>query len=82
MRPARGFGCQRGGAFEEGRGGGEHHPALALEPRTVEVSGNVLVGHRCRLRPVPGAAIRIDFWIGCLRECAVDLASLDRPAAP
>jgi hypothetical protein len=30
--------------------------------------------------PMPGTAIRIDVWIGCLGECAVDFASLVKPS--
>ena len=60
LRAARGIGCQRGGALEEGGGGGE--AAARLRPRrgALELRGDLLVGHGRRLRAVPRAAIRVD----------------------
>src|SRR5206468_10540941 len=82
LRAAQGFGCQRGGAFEEGGGGCEPAPRLRSRCRTLELRGDLLIGHGCRLRPVPGAAIRVDVWIGRFREGAVDLTPLLRPGCP
>ena len=77
----RGIGRQRGRALEEGRGGGEATARLRSSCGTLELRGDVLVGHGRRLRPVPGAAIRVGLGIGRFRERAVDLAALLGPAA-
>lgn len=70
------------GALEEGRGGGEAAPRLRSGCRTLELRGDLLVGHSCRPRPVPGAAIRVEVWIGRLREGAVGLAPPIRQGCP
>jgi hypothetical protein len=76
LRAARGFGCQRGGAFEERRGGGKTASRPRPGRRTFQVGGNVLVGRGGRLRPVPGAAIRVEVRVGRFGERPVDLPSL------
>ena len=76
------FRRQRGRALEEGPGGSEPAPRLRSGCRTLQLRGNLLIGHGRRLRPVPGAAIRVDVWIGCLGERAVDLAPLLAPGCP
>ncbi len=43
---------------------------------TLELYGDVLVGQGRRLRPVPGAPVRVQLRIGRVREGAVDLAPL------
>ena len=78
----RGLGCERGGALEEGRDSRQSAARLRPSSGTLELCGDVLVGHGRRLRPVPGAPIRVDLRIGRLREGAVDLASLIQPGGP
>ena len=60
LRAVRGLGCERGGALEEGSDGRQSAARLRPSGGTLELCGDVLVGHRCRLRPVPRAAIRVD----------------------
>ena len=79
LRATGRLGRQRGRALEEGRGGGETAPRLRTGCGAFQLRGDLLVGHGCRLRPVPGAAIRVDLRIGRFREGAVDLAALIRP---
>ncbi len=79
LRTVRGLGSQRGGALEEGGVGRQSAARLRPSGGTLELRGHVLVGHRCRLRPVPGAAIRIDLRIGCFRQGSVDRAALLHP---
>ena len=74
----RGLGCQRGGALEEGSDGRQSAARLRPSGGALELGGDLLVGHGRRLRPVPGAAIRVELRIGCVRQRAVDLASLVR----
>ena len=72
----RGVERQRGRALEEGGGRGESAARLRARRGTLELRGDVLVGHRRRLRAVPGAAIRVGLGIGRLGERAMDLAPL------
>ena len=78
----RGLGCERGGALEEGSDGRQSAARLRPSSGTLELCGDVLVGHGCRLRPVPGAAIGVDLRIGCFRQGAVDSAALLQPGCP
>ena len=79
LRAVRGLGRERGGALEEGSDGRQSAARLRPPRGTLELCGDVLVGHGRRLRPVPGAAIRVDLRIGRFRQRAVDLAALLRP---
>ena len=79
LRTVRGLGRERGGALEEGGDGRQSAARLRPSGGTLELCGDVLVGHRRRLRPVPSAAIRIDLRIGCLRQGSVDSAALRQP---
>src|SRR5256714_820571 len=78
----RRFGCQRGGTLEERGGGGEAAPCQRSGCRTLELGGHLLIRHRGRLRPVPGAAIGVDLRIGRVRQRAVDLPPLVGPGGP
>ena len=82
LRTVRGLRRERGGALEEGSDGRQSAARLRPPSGTLELCGDVLVGHRRRLRPVPGAAIRIDLRIGCFRQRAVDSAPLVRLGRP
>ena len=78
----RGVKGQHRGALEEGRGGGEAAPRPGSGCGAFELRGDLLIGHGCRLRPVPGAAIRVEVWIGRFREGAVGLAPPIRQGCP
>ena len=80
--PMRGVGRQYGRALEEGCGRGETTPRLRSSCGALELRGNILVGHRGRLRSVPGASIWVDVLIGRLGECTVNLAPLVGPRGP
>ena len=67
---------QHGRALQEGGGRGEPAARLRSGRRMLELRGDVLVGHGRRLRPVPGASIRVDVRIGRFREGAMGLAAL------
>ena len=73
---------QRRSAFEEG--GGSREAATRLRPPrgALELAGHLFVGHGRRLRTVPGAAIRVELGIGCVRQRAVSLAPLVRLRRP
>ena len=71
-----GLGCKGGGALQEGSNRGQSAARLGPSSGALKLGGNLLVGHGRRLRPVPGAAIRVELWIGCVRQGAVNLASL------
>ncbi len=71
-RPGR----QRGGAFEErGRRG---QPAARLRPAgaSLQFGGDVLIGPRCGLGPVPGPAVGIGARIGGLGDSKVGAAAV------
>ena len=75
----RRLGCERGGALEEGSDGRQSAARLRPSRGTLELCGDVLVRHGRRQRPVPRAAIRVDFRIGRFRQGSVDVASLLQP---
>ena len=74
----RGLGRKGCGALQEGSNGRQSAARLRPSSRALKLGGDLLVGHGRRLRPVPCAAIRVERWIGCLREGAVNLSSLVR----
>ncbi len=73
---ASGFGREHRRAFEESGRGGEAAARLRARRRALELLGHVLVGAGGCLRPVPGAAVGINFRIGDLRKSAVNILSL------
>ena len=76
LRPATRFWRQCRGALEE-RGRRGHPPARLRAPgRALELRGDILVGPRRSMGPVPRAAVRIELRIGDLRERAVHVLSL------
>ena len=73
---ASGLGRQHRRALEErGRRGQAPAPTRSAS-RAVELLGDVLVGPRRGLGPVPGPAVGIDLRIGDLCQGAVDILSL------
>ena len=72
----RRIGRQRRRAFQERRGRGNAAPRLRPRGGPLEVAGDILVGHRRTLGPVPGPPIRIDARINRHGDCAMRLAPL------
>jgi hypothetical protein len=79
LRAPRRVGGQRDGALEECRGGAETAARLCSVCGTFQFRRHLLVRPGRGLRPVPGAAIRVDLRIGRFRKCAVDVAALIDP---
>jgi hypothetical protein len=59
---------QRGGALEEGRGGGQAAAGLGATGGSAELRGDILVGACRRLGEVPGAPIGIGLGVGRLGQ--------------
>ena len=76
LRTVSGFGRQHRRALEEGGRRGQAPAGLRPAGRGLELPGDVLVGPRRGVGPVPGAAVGIDFRIGRLRQGAVHVLSL------
>ena len=77
LRTASGFGRQHRRALEERGRRGQAPAGLRSAGRALELLGDVLVGPRRGLGPMPGATVGIDLRIGGLRQRAGA-----RPAAP
>ena len=73
---ASGFGGQHRRALQEGGRRRQAPARLRSAGRALELLGDVLVRPRCRLRPMPGAAVGIDLRIGDLSQRAVHYLSL------
>ena len=65
-----------GGPLEEGGCRGQATARLSAAGRPLELRGDSLVQPGRRLGAMPGAAIRIDLWVGRLRQRAVDSSPL------
>ena len=78
-RAQRGVGRQGDGALEKSRTSGKAAARLRSVCRLLQLSGHLLVRHRCGLCPMPRAAIRIDLRIRHLREDAVGLTPRAHP---
>ena len=76
------LGRERGGALEERSHSRQSAARLRPSRGTLELRGHVLVGHGCRLRPVPSAAIRVEFRVGRFSQGSVDSAALLQPGRP
>ena len=73
LRPARRVGGQQRRALQE-RGRRSQAPAGLRPPgRALQLAGDLLIGARRGLGPVPGAAVGIEPRIGDLRQHAVHL---------
>ena len=59
---------QHRGALQERRRCGESAPRLRPAGRTLEFGGDVLIGSRRGVGPVPGASIGVQFRVGDLRQ--------------
>ena len=81
-RRGAGLGCKRGSTLEKSRDGRQSAAGMRPPGGTLEFSGDLLVGNDGRLCPVPGAPVRVEFWIGRLRKGAVDGASVAQPGSP
>jgi len=71
LRPLSGLGRQLGGLLEEGAGGSEAASFLGTCRRELQGRGDLVVGARRSLAPVPRMAIGIGLRVGDLRERSV-----------
>ena len=79
---ASGFGCQHRRTLEERGRRGQAPARLRPARRALQLLGDVLVGPRRGVGPVPGAAVRIDLWISGLRQGAVHVLPLLKRCRP
>ena len=78
LRPASRIGRELDGALVKRRLRRQATACPRSSRRALQLGGDVLVEPGCRVRKVPGAAIRIDIGIGGLGERAVDALALLR----
>jgi pimeloyl-ACP methyl ester carboxylesterase len=79
LRAPAGVLCEHDGAVQERRRGGQAAARLRAPGRTLELSGDLLVGSRRRRGKMPRPAVRVEIAISHLRQCQVHRsASLDR----
>ena len=78
LSPALRIGRELDGALEKRRPRRQATACPCSSRRALQLGGDVLVEPGCRVRKVPGAAIRIDISIGGISQGAVDALALVR----